>query len=310
MAIKPVRTSIAVAICTYERNEALELLLRSLIACAARIADRAAVGVVVVDDTAHGGARPVAEAFRDRFELGLAYRISGRRNISLARNLAIETAAEMAEWTAMTDDDCEPVPEWLEALLNVQRRTDADAVTGIMVRRAPEGSPRWIIEEPFLDLGADQAADGEAMPMAYTNNSMISSDWLKRHPDVRFDPSLGTIGGEDMVFFRTARQAGLRIHFSKRGFVYENEPPSRITLGYQLRRFYWHGNSSYVSSVESGVAPARMLVHGMSSMARAVVRPVSRMIRGQKPQLRYAAASILKSIGILTGTIGIRVRHH
>ena len=55
------------------------------------MAGRAAVGVVVVDDTAEGRARTVVEQFEGRFELGITYRISGRQNISLARNLAIET---------------------------------------------------------------------------------------------------------------------------------------------------------------------------------------------------------------------------
>ena len=65
------RTTIAVAICTYKRNEPLAVLLESLIACAERVRERAAVGVVIVDDTQDEQARPVAEAFAGRFELGL-----------------------------------------------------------------------------------------------------------------------------------------------------------------------------------------------------------------------------------------------
>ena len=93
----------------------------------------------------------------------LEYRISGQQNISLARNLAVETATEMGDWTVMTDDDCEPPPEWLEALLDLQERTGADAVTGRMVRRVPDGSPRWITEQPFLELGVEELADGTEM---------------------------------------------------------------------------------------------------------------------------------------------------
>lgn len=44
------RTIIAVAVCTYKRNEPLTVLLESLIACAERVRERAAVGVVIVDD--------------------------------------------------------------------------------------------------------------------------------------------------------------------------------------------------------------------------------------------------------------------
>ena len=135
--------TIAVAICTYRRNDLLERLLDALVVCADRVGVQApVVGVALVDDTIEGQARPVADAFKGRSSLGLEYRIpSARKNISLARNLAVETALEMSDWLVMTDDDCEPPPEWIEALIELQRQSRADAVTGRMVRRVPEGSP-------------------------------------------------------------------------------------------------------------------------------------------------------------------------
>ena len=303
------RTTIAVAICTYKRNEPLTVLLKSLVACAERVRDRSAVGVVIVDDTKDEQARPVAEAFEGRFELGLHYRVSGKQNISMARNLAIETAIELADWTAMTDDDCEAPEHWLEALLETQAWTGADAVTGRMVRRVPDGSPRWITEEPFLDLGVEQFADGTEMPSAATFNTMISSDWLKANPEIRFAPAYGVVGGEDMVFFRAAKAAGLSIRFSEQGFVYENESAERATLGYQLYVYFWHGNSAALSCIESGMSRPRMFVHGAASLMRAVGRPVGRLVRGQTPQLRFGLAQVLHAIGKLLGTFGVRIEH-
>jgi glycosyltransferase involved in cell wall biosynthesis len=303
------RTTLAVAVCTYNRNEPLATLLTALQACATRLRDRAAIGVAVVDDSSDGNARKVAEGFKGAFELGLEYRISGRQNISLARNLAIETASEMAEWTVMTDDDCEPPPEWLEALLDMQENTGADAVTGALVRRVPPDSPKWLTEEPFLGLGVEHPEDGAELTSAATFNSMISSRWLKEHPTVRFQPSLGVISGEDVVFYRSAHAAGLRIRHSARGFVYENEPPSRATLAYQLRLYFWHGNSSYVTSVRTGVPPAQMVLHGANSLRKALMRPIGRIFQGQSPQLRYCLASSLHALGKMTGPLGIQVNH-
>ena len=56
MEITPIRSSsarrtIAVAICTYQRNEALTNLLEALLISAAHVAGSAAVGVVIVDDS-------------------------------------------------------------------------------------------------------------------------------------------------------------------------------------------------------------------------------------------------------------------
>jgi succinoglycan biosynthesis protein ExoM len=303
------RTTIAVAICTYKRNGPLAQLLESVIACAERVRDRSAVGVVIVDDTNDEQARPVVQAFATRFELGLQYRVSGKQNISMARNLAIETAMNLADWTAMTDDDCEVPVHWLEALLETQTRTGADAVTGRMVRRVPEGSPRWITEEPFLELGVEQFADGTEMPSAATFNTMISSAWLKSNPEIRFAPAYGVVGGEDMVFFRAAKAAGLSIGFSEHGFVYENESAERATLGYQLYVYFWHGNSAALSCIESGMSRPRMFVHGAASLVRALGRPFGRMLRGQTPQLRFGLAQVLHALGKLLGTFGVRIEH-
>ena len=309
MSTKPERQSIAVAICTYQRNGQLTVLLNRLIECAAYLGQRAAVGVVVVDDSKDGQAEAVTKAFADRFERGIAYRRSGKQNISLARNLAIETACELADWTAMTDDDCEPTIPWLAALLDTQTATTADCLTGTMVRRVPDGSPKWLTDEPFLQLGQHNPDEGADLTTAATFNSMISSRWLKQHRDVRFQPSLGVIGGEDMVFFRAAHAAGLRICFSKRAVVHEDEPASRANLAYQLRLFLWHGNSSYVTSTHNGVTPAKMFLHGAKSMVLALGHPIGRMARGRPPQLRYALALTLHAAGKLIGPLGVRIDH-
>lgn len=303
------RLKIAVAICTYNRHEPLAVLLEALVANAARLAGRAAVGVAVVDDSSDGNARHVVERFSKRFELGLEYRVSGRQNIALARNMALETAMGIGDWIAMTDDDCEPLPEWLEALLDVQQRTGSDAVTGPMRRRVPPGSPRWLTDEPFLFIGLSSLQDGQEMFNAATHNSMISSRWLRERPWMRFDPALGETGGEDPVFFRAAHAEGLRIHHARGAVVYENEPPSRATLGYQLRMFCWFGNNSYITSVRSGVHPLRMVRHGVKLLFRALLRPLVLLAGGESPQLRYGLASTLLAVGMLIGPAGVRLRH-
>ncbi len=307
------RPRIAVAICTYKRNDLLTRLLNALLVCADAVRDRAAIGVALTDDTADGQARRVADAYADRFELGLQYAISGKRNISLARNSAIATALNpadlRADWIAMTDDDCEPPPHWLAALLDVQARTGADAVTGRIRRRVPDGSPRWLTEQPFLELGQEDLPDGAAMTAAATFDTLISADWLKRHPDIRFDPAMGVVGGEDMVFFRAAHAAGLRIRSSRDGFVYENEPAERATFGYQLFVHYWHGNSSSLAMLENGHTRVRTLVHGGASLARALARPITRLARGQRPEFRYGLAAALHATGKLLGPLGVRVAH-
>lgn len=303
------RVRVAVAICTFKRNDPLRLLLEQLKVCAETIRDRAALGVVIVDDTPEGHARPVAEEASESFELGLSYGISGHQNISLARNQALELALRFADWIAMTDDDCEPHPEWLKEFFQVQERTAADAVTGALRRRVPEGHPSWLTEQPFMDVGISLAADGTPASTAATNCSMIRAQWLRDHPQLRFDPNLGLLGGEDMVFYRAARAQGLRIHFSSNGFVYENQPASRLTFRYQIYRFFWEGNTSYVTCVRQGVPSWQMFGQGGVNLARALARPVRRLVQGKEPQWRYCLAEVAYSIGKMGGILGLRIRH-
>lgn len=301
----------AVAVCTCERNGPLAVLLDALLANAACLAPRAAVGVVVVDDSTTGGARDVALRYEGRFELGLHYRVAGRQNISLARNLAVETAAGIAEWVAMTDDDCQPECDWLERLLEMQQRTAADAVAGGYRRRAPPGAPPWLTDEPFFEVALVSAAEGDAVNVAGTNNSMIRAAWWKGHPEVRFDPGFGRAGGEDVVFYRTAHAAGLRICSAPRAVVFENEPRSRTTLRYQLWLFFWLGNSSLATRRATREASSwRMLLQGGNHVRKALVRPVGRILRGRGPQARYCLASVLFGAGMMLGALGLRVSHH
>jgi len=303
------RARIVVAICTYKRNDELTVLLRSLVGCADRIKDRAAVGVAVTDDTASGEARVVAETAKGWFELGLQYCISGKQNISLARNMVIETAMGIADWIVMTDDDCEPPVNWLEALLDAQQKYSVPAVTGRMIRRVPADSPRWLTDEPFLELGVHDPADGAKMEMAATFNSMISADWLREHPHIRFDPAYGVIGGEDMVFYRSAFAEGLEIRFVADAFVYENEPRERANLAYQLYVYFWHGNSACLTMIQRGSRRWRMLIHAGASMVRALIRPIGRMLQGKTPQMRFCLAMILNALGKLAGVFNIRIAH-
>jgi succinoglycan biosynthesis protein ExoM len=111
------------------------------------------------------------------------------------------------------------------------------------------------------------------------------------------------------VFYRAARAEGLTIRFATAPFVFENELPERATLGYQLYIHYWHGNSAYLSSVESGVSRGRMFLHGVASLVRGGLRPFHRLLTGKAPQWRYGLAMVLHAVGKLVGSLGIRVDH-
>jgi succinoglycan biosynthesis protein ExoM len=286
-------------------------MLRALVVAADEVAPLADVAAIVVDDNPDGRARQVADEFEGRFSKGVHYRRSGEQNISIARNLGLDTAIALGDWVAMTDDDCEPDPAWLRAFVEVQMRTGADALTGPLVMRFKAGSPRWLLEQPFSEHENEVREDGIPMPLAQTHNSAISTEWLKAHPEVRFDPALGRLGGEDMVFYRQAVDAGLRIHYARDAVVHEEVTDDRATLRSQLRAQFWLGNTEFVTNVQSGSATRpRMALRSARRLASAIQRPFARLARRQSPQWRWCLASVLRSTGMLLGVFGVRVNHH
>ena len=308
---EPGRTSVVLCVATYKRNEPLAVLLDSVLVSAERAAHLAAVGAVVVDDNPDGRAREVVDRYADRFELGIEYRHVGKGNISLVRNEAIAAGIAMAEWLAMTDDDCEVSPQWITDLVTMQRATGADVVTGQCHTRVPAGSPAWLTDQPFLDEGPLAFDDGAEVDVAGTHNSLISSAWLREHLEHRFDPRLGVIGGEDMVFFRTAHRLGMRIRFSTTAEIWGNESVERTTFRYRRRVAFWLGNTMAVTTQELGLASRpRIALRGAKTLVVGGLRPLQRAAKRQPPQFRYALAQVLQGAGQIAGAAGLRHRHH
>jgi succinoglycan biosynthesis protein ExoM len=253
----------------------------------------------------------VVDGFEHGFARGLHYRHSGARNISRARNLGLETAMELADWVAMTDDDQVVVEGWFAAMIDVQRRTGADAVTGPVPLRYPDGCPSWLTDQPFLDfLEAAPRPDGSEVEVCSTGNSMLRSAFLRDHSEIRFRPDLGVVGGEDMVFYRAATQAGLDARYSTEAVCWGEQPPERATYRYMVGTCFWLGNTEFVTNYESGSASRlRLAVRGSRRLVEALARPVQRRRRGEPPQWRYAGAMVARGAGTLVGVIGIKVPH-
>ena len=304
-------TRIAVYVCTYKRNEPLVRLLATLQIAADRVAMRAEVGVAVVDDNPDGRAESVVGHFENHFALGLHYRHAGSQNISIARNTGLEAAAEIGDWVAMTDDDIVVPEDWFVQHLDLQERTSADATTGPLLLRFPEDSPSWIRSEPFDSFGLLDYEDDSEVPICATGNSMLRASFLKANPEIRFDPDLGVLGGEDMVFYRAAVGAGLRCFFSTTTAVYEVEPDERSTLRFQLGRTMWMGNTKYLTNIRAGDATrSRLFLRSGKVMVQAILRPLSRIFAGKRPQVRFAAALFAEGLGTMSGLVGVKLDHH
>lgn len=286
-------------------------MLDSLEVAADKAAGGAALGVVVIDDNADRSAEAVVAASTRRFPLGLHYRWTGSGNIATARNAGLEEAMARAEWVAMVDDDQVVVPEWLTELLRVQREQGADAVTAPVYARFADDAPTWLRDQPFAELWCTPAKpDGAPVDDLQTANSLISTAFLDANPHIRFSTDLGETGGEDMVFYRAAIDAGLRAHYSHHAVNWELEPPERATYRYQLHRNLWHGNTEAVTTLRAGRdGRPRVLARAAKRASTNLVDFARRAAAGEPLQLRYTAAFLLQPVGLVLGTLGIELRH-
>jgi|CXWL01.1.fsa_nt_gi succinoglycan biosynthesis protein ExoM len=302
---------VAACICTYRRNEPLRRLLTRLASMAATSADRYDLGVVVVDDNPDGIAETVVREFEAAFPLGVHYRRAGHQNISIGRNLALEAATPLADFIAMTDDDCLPDTPWIDALLSTQAATGADSVSGPMLVSLPHDAPVWLAEQSVFDDEQERHADGAVIALGQTNNCLLSCRWLEAHPDHRFDPEFGRIGGEDMVFFRGAIQRGLLSVHSAAAVVRADEPLEEVTLRALVRSRFWWGNSEAITNLQLHDATRfRVALRGGRRTLRAVLRPIGRLLRLRPPHLRAATIAAARGCGMVVGALGLRVNHH
>jgi len=300
---------LAVAVCTYRRPAPLRSLLERLVEEAERSEDLVRLGVAVVDDSPDREAASVVESFEGRFALGTSYTSTGSGNISVARNAAIDGGIAMGDWVCFIDDDCLPEPGWFRRLFEMQRRTGAQLITGPIRDVAPAGAPRWLTDQPFLNLIADYE-DGTEPAYGTTANVLIESSWLRSHPDVRFRPELGKLGGEDMVWFEAARAAGIVHRYALAAVVSEQIPLDRTRFRYQLRNKLWFGNTMYVTNLHAGTPPNRLALRGAKQLVEALARPLRRVARHEPAQWRYALAAACIGIGQISGRFGVRLDHH
>ena len=228
-------TSVDVCVCTF-RRASLAGTLRSLAFQALPAGVR--LRVIVADNDEAPTARGWIEADGRRIGLALSYRHCPARNISVARNGALEAAT--AEWVAFIDDDEEATPGWLAALLAEARSSGAEVVLGPVHAVVGPEAPAWMRDGAFHSTEPVVRANG--IHAGYTSNALMR----RRAPaldGLRFDLALGRSGGEDTEFFDRAVASGARISYAADAVVTEAVPPERARLGWLLSRRFRSGQT-------------------------------------------------------------------
>jgi succinoglycan biosynthesis protein ExoM len=228
---------IDVCVCTY-RRQSVTATIRSV--AAQLIPDGISLRMVIADNDATASAEHIVRNQCEALGLSYQYVHAPARNISIARNAALDAAT--APLVAFIDDDEVATPDWLAGLLACRAATAATIVFGPVQAIYGEG-PAWLSQ---ADLHSIRPAfrTGGIIDTGYTCNVLLDRGAMTQAMrDCRFDPALGRSGGEDTFFFHHLYSLGARCAFTAAALVHEHVPANRGRLGWLLKRSFRSGQT-------------------------------------------------------------------
>jgi len=225
--------------------------------------DAGRLELVIVDNDQIPSAEPVAAALAAEAPFPVIYVHEPAAGVANARNAAM--AAASGALIAFLDDDEEATPGWLAALLETQRRHDADVVFGPVRGRAPDSvrDHRGYLEHFFSRTGP--AESGIIADYYGCGDSLVRRAALP-HPTQPFSADRNQIGGEDDQLFGAMKRAGARFAWAADAVVHEDPVAERLTLDYALARAFAYGQGpTYgcaTASPPDGLGVVRWMIVG------------------------------------------------
>ena len=224
------RPSVTICICTY-RREAVFDALRS-VALLHGIAEYNPT-VIVIDNDGTDALHARIDQFAKSFPLPLRYVHAPAKNISVARNAALDATA--TNWLLFMDDDEIADRDWLCAIM--KNIDEYQAIIGPCVAVFDPSLPAWASRCDFHSNRISGRIEN-----AYTSNALLDMQFVRGH-DLRFRLELGRTGGEDTVFFHELAALGGAMSYCPDAIVYEPVLPARATMAWVKTRKFRAGQT-------------------------------------------------------------------
>lgn len=229
--------TVSIVIPTLNRQTSLQRALASV--RRQIVPGETSIEIVVVDNSKDGSARATVDAFgADGWSIH--YLAEPEPGVATARNAGVRAA--QGRWIAFLDDDEEARFDWIAEMLDVARRTGAQAVFGPVEARADEAGEIGGFA-PYFSRAIERP-DGDDITdlSAYlgTNNSMFERA-LCLADGAPFEESLNEIGGEDSLLLERLAMKGFRFAWAARAGVVEWVPPRRLDWAYVCKRKFLSG---------------------------------------------------------------------
>jgi GT2 family glycosyltransferase len=245
--------------------------LASCLAAIARLDyPRDRVEVIVVDD---GGKMPLSPVYEQPEGLTLKRIVQAHAGPAAARNKGVAHAG--GQFVAFTDDDCEPAPDWLNALSKRLMSEPNRAVGGRTINALPENPYSAASEELLAYLYTHLNFDAERARFLASNNLAVPAQRFREMGG--FDERFALPAGEDRDFCDRWRASGYPLTYapeaivchahrlSLRGFISQQ-------FNYGRGAFYFHSTRARRTGRQGSGEPLRfylqLLIHPFAVPSR------------------------------------------
>lgn len=236
---------ISVCIPTFKRQKLLSELLLSL--GEIKVPEDYFIEIIVVDNDEKESAKQIVEELKGKLIHQVKYINQPVKNISIARNTALENAA--GELIAFIDDDETADKYWLYNLFGCLKKYNADGVFGLVVPRFEEGIPEGFKKREYYF--SQMGESGTEARFMFAGSVIFKAELLKVHK-ILFDPEYGLTGGEDADFFNRLKFKGAKFVNCREAVSYEYISKERTSTGFFLKRFIRGGQTYTRNLIKSG----------------------------------------------------------
>ena len=239
-------------------------------------------------------------------DMSVRYVVEERPGVAAVRNRALDETTER-DLLIFIDDDEEPEPGWLAALVGLQASTGCQAVAGPVIPVYEVEPEEWVRRGEFFVRKTWPT--GTVRPVAASNCLLLDLGFVRR-VGLRFDEAFGATGGEDTLFTRQLCAAGGVIRWCAEARVRDHVPASRLARPWILRRQRSHAATSVrveLALAGGGAQPAIRARAAAGGLVRIVVgglRTACGTLIGDPRHAAKGARLLARGRGILAASTG------
>jgi glycosyltransferase involved in cell wall biosynthesis len=207
--------------------------------------------IVVVDNASTDNTAEVIKEFEAKYSPSIIIPVyEPRQGLAYARNTGCERAT--CRYLAFIDDDCLAEADWLHVLLDSYERIQPSpiGVGGIVTPIYDDRRPKWFKESYESDTWGNQPRFLEEGESFTGCNMSFRKEVISKRGG--FNVELGMVGenlalAEETELFRriwATEGKDSALYYTPRAVVRHDIDPHKMTVSYQLKRFYTSGRGT------------------------------------------------------------------